>query len=82
MKTQLLDLRSAVMREACNTVQVMSEHAHMNLGPFVLSLFATFVDGSACGNKVISRYARIALLEIVESSQARKCYRFVFRIRS
>ena len=68
MRTQLLDLRSAVMREACNTVQVMSEHARTNLGSFVSSLLPTFVDRSACGNKVISRYARIALLAIVENS--------------
>ena len=86
MKTQLLDLRSAVMREACNTVQVMSEHSRTNLGPFVLSLFATFVDRSACGNKVISRYARSALLAIVENSRPENavdsCLEYIVRSKN
>jgi hypothetical protein len=68
MRIQILDLRSAVMREACKTVQVMSEHAQTRFGPFVSSILPTLVEQSSSGNKVISRYATSALLAVVENS--------------
>jgi len=69
LKTQLRDLRSAVIREACKTIQCISDTEKERFSASASELLPTLMDQSACGNKVISTYALRAMLDVIRSAK-------------
>eukprot|EP00939_MAST-03C_sp_MAST-3C-sp1_P001248 g1248.t1 len=69
LKVQLLDLRSAIIREACKAVQIMAKSMPADFASAGMVLLPTLIDQSACGNKVIARYSLAAMLDYVRSSK-------------
>jgi hypothetical protein len=52
LKKQIKDLRSAVVREACHTIEFMSQVLHGGFKQLACLLLPTMVDATASGNKV------------------------------
>lgn len=56
METQVKDLRSAIVREACSTLVVMAQTLGNHFQKLATMLLPTLINLSASGNKVISGY--------------------------
>ena len=69
LNVQLRDLRSAIIREACKTVQTLASTLTSAFSKGTETLLPTLVEQSACGNKVISRYALAAALAVTNASR-------------
>ena len=68
---QLKDLRSAIVREACNLVVLMAEILGDSLGPLADRIMPTIVEVLGCGNKVITGYIDDAAQRLLQNCRFR-----------
>ena len=51
-KKQVRDLRSSVVREACQTIEFLSQTLRSGFAPLSCQILSTMIESSASGNKV------------------------------
>ena len=65
---QLKDLRSAIVREACETLRVLARTMRGAFSPAVRDIVPTMLELTGGGNKVITRYVATCLRDVISAS--------------
>eukprot|EP00753_Platysulcus_tardus_P017957 PLAT6649.1.p1 GENE.PLAT6649.1~~PLAT6649.1.p1 ORF type:complete len:609 (-),score=252.90 PLAT6649.1:75-1778(-) len=83
LESQLTDLRSALVREACKALEAVSMAVGDGARPLVKALLPSLIDVAACANKVISGYADDCVRSLLQNTHVRRAIpRIVKLIRS
>eukprot|EP00939_MAST-03C_sp_MAST-3C-sp1_P001449 g1449.t1 len=74
LASQIQDLRSSIVREACKTIQIFSKCLEDTFRPLAKTVLPILMEVLGCGNKVISSYVNDCCTTLIENTHVKSAF--------
>ena len=80
LASQIQDLRSSIVREACKTIQIFSKCLEDAFRPLAKTLLPILMEVLGCGNKVISSYVNDCCTILIQNTHVKSAFSLLSEI--